>query len=165
MKRLLVAMLLLYPVCAAAETYEWTDERGTVNFTEDLGKVPKKYRKKAKVLGVDDSAAPMSSVSPEPGLAKPKVDDSQPVRKLYGGRDESAWRRDFLAANHDLQSAETELAALRDRLRDTSKMSRSEYLSIQNTIKHAEARVLERRRKLDLLREKADRFDVPLDLR
>jgi len=165
MKRLLVALLLLYPLSALAETYEWTDERGTVNFTEDLGKVPKKYRKRVKVLGAEESPAPKSSVAPEPEPAQPKADEAQKGKKLYGGRDESAWRKDFLTANGELESAESELSALRERLQDTSKMSRSEYLAIQNTMKHAESRVARQQRKLDSLRENADRFGVPAGVR
>ena len=66
MKKLLVLLLLLYPLSAVAVTYEWTDEKGTVNFTEDLGNVPKKYRKKVKVLGADEGGAPQIIESAEP---------------------------------------------------------------------------------------------------
>ena len=165
MKRLLVALLLIYPLSASADTYQWTDDRGTVNFTEDYGKVPKKYRKKMKVQGDEGGAAPQSSVSPEPEMDKPKSEEAEPGKKLYGGKDERVWRRDFDAAAYDLQSAEAELEALHGRLKDTSRMSRSEYLAIQNTLKHAESRVQGMQRKLDLLRETADRYGVPMDFR
>jgi len=33
MKKLLVLLLLVYPLSASAVTYEWTDDGGTVSFT------------------------------------------------------------------------------------------------------------------------------------
>ena len=163
MKRLLVMMLLLYPMSAAAETYQWTDEQGTVNFTEDLGRVPKKFRKKAKRLG-DDSGVPQVSETTEQVQGKSKSVEDQKA-KLYGGKNESTWRRDFVTANFDLQQSEAELADLRRRLIDTSKMSRSEYLSIQASIKHGESRFEQMKKRLDLLTESAGRLGVPMEWR
>jgi hypothetical protein len=159
MKRLLAVMLLLYPLSALAETYQWTDDRGTINFTEDLGRVPKKYRKKVKLLDGVDSPLPPSAVIAEPAKGEEKR------KKLYGGKDESAWRGEFSEATADLRQTESELAGLQGRLVDTSQMSRSEYLMIQNTIKVAESRLQQQKMKLDLLRENANLLDVPMDYR
>ena len=164
MKKLLVLLLLLYPLSAIAETYQWTDERGTVNFAEDLGKVPKKFRKKAKRLGAD--AEPVQIInesSADP--AKAKKDEPEAGKKLYGGKDEAAWRREFSQAEFNLKNAETDLATLKGRLRDTSTMSRSEYLSIQNSIRYAEDRVQTQRKRLEQLQESADRLGVPAEYR
>jgi hypothetical protein len=165
MKKLLLLLLLIYPLTALAETYEWVDERGTVNFAEDLGKVPKKYRKKAKRLGGDEPAAESAAPAAAPEAAKAKGMEEKGEKKSYGGKDELAWRREFLQANSNLQSAQTELDTLKARLSDTSRMSRSEYLIIQNSIKHAEVRVQELQKKLDQLNSSADRYDVPADFR
>ncbi|UPU34438.1 DUF4124 domain-containing protein [Geomonas paludis] len=164
MKKLLVLLLLLYPLTAAAETYQWTDERGTVNFADDLGQVPKKYRKKARRLGQEDtSPRVIESGAAEP--AKAKGEDAQGAKKLYGGKDETVWRREFLQAEFNLKNAQTDLATLKGRLADTSRMPRSEYLAIQNSIKYAEDRVQAQQQKLDQLRESADRLGVPPEYR
>lgn len=164
MKKLLILLLLLYPLSALAETYEWTDQEGTVHFTEDLGQVPKKFRKKAKRLGSEE-AAPASSATGEPARGAGKGEEESKGKKLYGGKDETAWRTAFRRANGEMQQAESELATLKDRLKDTSTMSRTEYLSVQNTIKHTETVLKERQRKLDALQREADREGVPSDLR
>jgi len=165
MKKLLVVMLLLYPLSALAVTYEWTDESGTVNFAEDLGKVPKKYRKKARTVG-DTGGAPEITEITEPVKGKPKGDGEQNGKKqLYAGKDENAWRKEFLASKYGVQQSESELSDLRGRLTDTSKMSRSEYLAIQNTIKNAESRLEQQQKRADQLRESADRLGVPMQWR
>lgn len=167
MKRLLVALLLVYPISAMAQTYEWTDQQGTVHFTEDLGSVPKKYRKKVKKLGGDEGGVSQTTTTSEPapakGEAKPEGADN--AKKVYGGKDEAAWRNAFKAAKGDVERTESELATLRGRMRDTSSMSRSEYIAIQNTTKHTEVRLQEMQRRLQLLQQSADRAGVPLDVR
>lgn len=169
MKKLLVAMLLLFPLPALAETYQWTDESGTMNFAEDLGKVPKKYRKKARLVGDEGGGAPKvteESVAAEPAKGgKPKADQEEPGSKLFGGKDGNAWRKEFLAARYNMQQSESELADLKGRLGDTSKMSRSEYLSIQAGIKHLETRLQQQQKKMEQLKESADKAKVPAELR
>jgi Domain of unknown function (DUF4124) len=54
-KRLLV--FLLAATVAQAETYKWTDNDGTVHFSDSLGKVPADYLKSAKPLGMDTKGA------------------------------------------------------------------------------------------------------------
>jgi hypothetical protein len=165
MKRLLVAMLLLFPMSALAGIYEWTDDHGTVNFAEDLGKVPKKYRKKAKLIADETGAAQTSVIGEEKPGEKPKAAEEIQKKKAYAGKDESAWRREFGMAKKELQVGETNLAELQARLRDTSTMSRTEYLQIQNTIKQQEIHVQGLRRKVEQLEESADRAGVPADVR
>jgi len=164
MKKLLVALLLLYPLSAMALTYEWTDENGTVNFTEDLGKVPKKYRKKAKVLGAEESG-PQTTVEPGEPAKKTKPEAAGEKKKLYGGKDEQSWRKEFALAKAEVKSTESELANLHGRLEDTSKMSHGEYLAIQNTIKHNEIKLQGQQKKLNELQESADRAGVPAEFR
>jgi hypothetical protein len=172
MKKLLVAMLLLFPLSALGETYQWTDDRGTVNFAEDLGRVPKKYRKKAKPLGDAGVVAPQSSApqSADKGAEPaPKVQGKREgelkEKQLFGGKDEVAWRREFLAARHSVKLAESDLADLQLRLSDTSKMSRTEYLSIQSGVKQLEVRVQQQQKRFDQLREQADKLMVPQEWR
>src|SRR5512139_1630393 len=46
--------------------YEWTDDRGIVNVTDDISKVPDKYRSRAKKLGRSDAVQEgQGAVSPQ----------------------------------------------------------------------------------------------------
>jgi hypothetical protein len=161
MKKMLVLLLLLYPLSALAVTYEWTDQSGTVNFTEDLGKVPKKYRKKVKVLGADESGAPQ--IIEEHASGKTKEAGTPKEKNAPGGRDETGLRREYAAAKSNLQSTEDELTEMRRRLADTSKMSRTEFLSLQNTVKQREFRAQEQKVKLESAREAAQKAGVALE--
>jgi hypothetical protein len=165
MKKLLVLLLLLYPLTAGAETYQWTDAGGTVNFTEDLGKVPKKYRKKVKVLGADEGSAPRVVETAAPEKEKPKAKDAGvKQKKALAPKEESTLRMDYAAASANLKATEHELADLRARLADTSKMSRSEFLSLQNTVKQEEYRLQDQKKKQDQLRLNAEKAGVILEM-
>jgi hypothetical protein len=168
MKKLLVLLLLMYPLSASAQTYEWVDQAGTVNFTEDLGKVPKKYRKKVRVIGGDESGAPQIIEGSEPVKGTPKdaaaqKDGGKEKKTTTVTKEDAALRADYDAAKATLQATEQDLADLRARLGDTSKMSRNEFLTIQNTVKQNENRVKDQKKKLEQLRDKADKTGVNLD--
>lgn len=167
---LVAAVLLLVAMPVQATIYKWVDRRGTINFTEDLGQVPPEYRSRAVV--VDEGAPPAEVIEvPEAGKVKEKgttpaqAAQEQKKPKMYGGKDVATWKKEFAEAKWRLRSAEDDLAALRNRLTDTSNMSRPEYLGIQMSIKNDEARVSELREKLDALKKSADEAGVPAEAR
>jgi hypothetical protein len=174
---IIVAILVMFAVPAAAVTYEWVDDQGTVNFTEDLGNVPPKYRKKARVVGAEDETAPPAT-SETKEAAKPAqkpegtgqtpeqpAAEKKDLKKAYGGKSAEAWQAEFTKINGDIKAEEVQLVQLRGRLSDIGKMSRVEYLSILNTIKNSENRILGLRKKRDALNEEANKAEVPADIR
>lgn len=176
MKTILLLSLFLFAVPAHAVTYQWLDDGGTVNFAENLGSVPKKHRKNVKVLGVDDSSAPQvmevedgakekprgeagrAALKDEPAL---KDDRKKPI--TYGGKDAAAWKTEYKKLNGDVKAAEEQLDHLKARLSDSSKMSRTEYLTIQHSIKNTEVRLTSLRSKLDAFNASAAKAEVPPD--
>ena len=48
-----VFVFLLSPVPAIADIFEWTDDQGNTHFSDNIGSVPEKYRKKARRLTTD----------------------------------------------------------------------------------------------------------------
>ena len=177
---LVVIIMAFFAVPALAETYTWKDDQGTVNFADDLGKVPKKYRKKAKIVGEEEPApAEVQEEKEKPAVQKqtggglgdaPQGNNGgTPAAKVnkkavYGGKDASAWKSEFSGVNAELKANERQLVEFRNRLKDTSGMSRSQYLSIQNTIKSLEYTILGLRKKQDDLKQEADKAGVPAEL-
>lgn len=169
----LVVTLLLYAVSASGTMYSWVDDQGTISFTEDYGCIPKKFRKKAKVVGEDEPetvepAEPVHQKSKPLDEVKLEVKEKAAVERRevqYGGKDASVWKGEFGKLNADLKTAEDQVVQLRGRLADTSKMSRTEYLSIQMSLKNVETRVLELRKKRDELVAAANKAMLPEDCR
>jgi hypothetical protein len=171
----MVATLLMFAGSAMGTVYSWVDAQGTTNFTEDYGSIPKKYRKKAKVVGGDEqepAAEPQSQKVKTRSPAAPEAQEKSAVsggedtkKPQFGGKDASAWKTEFARTNAELKAAEDQLAQLRGRLADTSKMSRTEYLGIQMTIKNTESHVTELRKQRDALVDAANKAMVPAEYR
>ncbi|HEY6872415.1 MAG TPA: DUF4124 domain-containing protein [Geobacteraceae bacterium] len=176
MKKFMVFIVLaLFAAPALAETYTWTDDQGVVNFADDLGSIPKKFRKKAKVVGEEEpppaevqEGSDKPAVQPQKGAGqegREVAPAKKPAKKaMYGGKDATTWKNEFASARANLKAAEDQLTDNRNRLNDTSVMSRTDYLNIQSTIKSIETSVLRLRKQLDDLKKDAEAAGVPPEL-
>lgn len=174
MVKICSVLVLLVFTCAGsslAETYKWVDDKGTVNFADDLSQVPKKYRKKVRTMGdmgpsAAEPADPFGESRPVKGaesspVAGGKGEESGKKDTLYGSKSGEAWKGEFSALRADIAATDSQIAELNGRLSDTGGMSRTEYLSIQNTMKNLRYHREEANRKLDALNEAASRAGVP----
>ena len=96
--------------------YEWTDDRGIVNVTDDLSKVPDKYRSKARKLGQSGTGqggqeviSPQVPSAPEAGPGP--AEQSDEVRK-------ARWQRRMRDAKQRLADAEDRYRNLNQRKAD-----------------------------------------------
>lgn len=178
MRRIILMLLILtMPAVCSAEIYKWIDEKGEYNFADDLGKVPKKYRDKVlqtdkaepavEVLEkVEPETAPKKSGESKGEAAATGENKTAPKAKpLYGGKDGEGWKRDFARQKNELKSLEEQSDGIRERMAKPDKMSRGEYLSLQNTVRDLEVRIGISRKKLQSLSDAADRAEVPEDFR
>ena len=164
-------LLGMFAGTVGAETYSWVDSSGTVHFTEDISQVPKKYLKKVRVRGdvspvvpggMENSAespAGVDKVSPAP------VESAEKKEVLYGNRSGKSWKSDFDTLRAEIGATDDQIAELNSRLADTSKMSRTDYLSIQSSIRNYQFRRGQLENKLNTLNDQASRAGVPGEFR
>ena len=168
---IVLVCVLAVPLVASAEIYRWVNERGVVSFTDSLGNIPEKFRAKAQLI--DAPVPPVQEVVMESGGSKAKPDaddkgdrkeagDDQKKKKLFGGKDEATWKKEADRVNFEVSDTEKQIAEMRDRLGDTSKMSRTEYLSLQNSIKLLEQRLDGQKAKRDSFLDTARKAGAPL---
>jgi hypothetical protein len=111
-----------------ADTYTWTDEKGTVFYTDDPGSLPKEIRKKARKVdaaAIDDQAKPDTAEPNGEGdeTAKPAPPPSgSPSREIngngvYGGKTYGQWQRE----NDERLAAMTEVRRKIDELAEKIK--------------------------------------------
>jgi hypothetical protein len=174
MQKVAVCTLLLLGMfvgTVGAETYTWVDSSGTVNFTEDLSQVPKKYLKKVRVRS---DVSPTISVvtenavepaSPAPVGAKDPEQSSEKKEVLYGNKSGKSWKTDFATLRAEIGATDDQVAELNSRLGDTSKMSRTDYLGIQSSIKNFQFHRDELVKKMKSLNDEASRAGVPSEFR
>ncbi len=165
-------------VSVQAATYKWVDDQGTLNFTEDPGNIPQKYRKKATIVGDEVPAVnPVVETkesgntvkapekAPEPAATKGAAPaEKQEKKVIYGGKDENAWRSEFGRLRGELKSIDEQLGAKRALFSDPSKLSRTQYKTLEYEIKNLEQRWNDLLAKLKSLRDEATREGVPPEI-
>jgi len=169
-----VLMTVTMAVPSMAAIYTWEDERGVVNFAEDYGQIPQKFRKKARIVG-EDTEETFEMESPAPDIKeKPKTSGDLPKevspaasdnRKVFGGKDERAWRQEFAMLKAELKSIQNQIDAVNSRLAKSDQMSRSEYRILENTKKLLEEQQSAAKNKFEKFSADAQRAGVPPDLR
>lgn len=135
MKQLMVtAALLLLPLSAGATTYSWTDARGTMHFTDDIGAVPKQHRARALRQAAGESAPPAAVTTPDakptesaapavaptgasvPPTAPQGTTAAEPVvtpATRFGDRTAAEWQTEF----RDLRQKLTQIQQQQEQLR------------------------------------------------
>jgi predicted nucleic acid-binding Zn-ribbon protein len=78
---LFFGLFLITPYLSSEEVYRWTDEKGTIHFTDDVSKIPEKFRREAEGIDVaderdqGDGKIRESGKSGESGKRKDRVKD------------------------------------------------------------------------------------------
>ena len=99
---MILIALMLFALPVLAETYVWEDDQGTVNFADDLGKVPKKYRKKAKIVGEEEPPPQEKGEGKEPPAAERKTTSEKgQVNKAAAAAEEQRGKNDPAARQRE----------------------------------------------------------------
>jgi hypothetical protein len=178
---LLVVLVFSFPGLSNADTYQWTDNQGVVNFTDNLDNVPKKYRTKIKVTPSVDSAngAQNSATTgtPTESGGKSEVTATTPAApegpKLYGGHNEGWWKSRYSALRGEMKSLQDNLPAKRDDLEKlrrkltlyTYSRNRVAYQDKLAEIKRDEERITVLTDQLASLDSEAATAGIPFDWR
>jgi len=96
-----------------ADTYSWTDDNGTVNFTENRGDIPRKYRKQVKRL--DDMSPDEPIIKSIPPKITPQTEGEKSPSKVgdsitkYNGKTYDQWKQ-------ELNERETSMSDIRKKI-------------------------------------------------
>ena len=174
MRRIVITLLLIaVPIICSAEIYKWVDEKGQTGFSDDLGKVPKKFRDKAVVTEQEQQAVEIIEKAEPAKVTKKGSDQSATAddkgkgkpKPVFGGKDGDAWKQDFARQKHEIKSLEDQAVGIKERMADGSKVSRGEFLTLQNTAKDLDVRIGKAKQKLEALNDAADKAEVPAEFR
>ena len=99
----LLLFVLVTPV-SAATVYKWVDEKGVVNFTDDLNNVPSAYQNQVEVKEyLTEGGSPLTTTErPSPSIAPAPKEE---MRADIHGRDETWWRERVRPWNELLREA------------------------------------------------------------
>jgi len=169
------AMFAVFFSSAYADTYQWVDEKGVVNFTDNPENVPEKYLKKVRIIRSErvepEEAASAPAVS-TPSISQPTA-ESSPRANLYGGHDESWWRSRYASLRSEIKALQDGLPAKREELENlrrklvvyTFARNREAYQAKLAEIQQDEARINDLTAQLAKLDSEASAAGVPFSWR
>ena len=122
---ILILLLLVLPsISHAADIYKWVDKDGTVNFADDLNKVPPEYRDQVKTEKVIESE---KIQSPTPGPAS--VQKTGEEKRDAHGRGEQYWRETVRPWKQQLKQAQEDYKNTNYKIEDALEMVKGRFLS------------------------------------
>jgi Domain of unknown function (DUF4124) len=121
---ILILFLFLPSISGAAEIYKWLDKDGSVNFTDDLSKVPPEYRDQVKTEEVRDS---QKTQTPTPGPAS--VQKTKEEKRDALGRGEEYWRETVRPWKKQLKQAQEDYNNTNIKIDDALETLKGRYYS------------------------------------
>jgi hypothetical protein len=152
---ILVGMITLPFVAGGQEIYQWVDEKGTVHFTDDLGKIPEKYQDQMKERKTSPEPAPSPSPSTRPPQSKAPPEPSVEKKDILGRgedwwRDKAMeWRQKLVKAQKDYAAAQTALKAKEKELAESIYKPDSFKRRLQAEIKVLEEKANDQKNQVD----------------
>ncbi len=158
---------LMTPFLICAEVYRWTDDRGTIHFTDNYYNVPSSYREQKKVEIRRD-------IQEEETPLEPQRDKEEQVKAYRYGQEEAWWREKVRPWEEQLEEASEDYTLVhKELLEESSKLIRRKFGSHQqfkSTVlglerikkersKH-EARIIEAEGMLEKLSRKAEESGI-----
>jgi hypothetical protein len=121
---LFLLLLVFASISPAAEIYKWVDKDGSVNFADDLNKVPPEYRDRVKAEKVTDSEETQPST---PGPASPRKTKEE--KRDIQGRGEEYWRETVRPWKKQLKQAQEDYDKTNMKIDDALEALRGRYYS------------------------------------
>ena len=164
-----VGMLLLVAAYAGAETYSWTDENGTYNFTDDLSNVPKKYRAQVEKRG-DQGEQPSLEPEVKDAAAPPPAQKGNGTRGLadnglYGGKSAEDWQRQMRPLYAEVKRLEQQLVELESLMKNPVGISRARFDALPQEFREAQKQYNEALKSYNDLNDAANPTGLPPEFR
>jgi len=176
-----IPMRVAFPAQNGADSglYQWTDEGGTVHYSDNPLKIPGKYEKGVKIRdSIKGKNSPDQTQKEKTAMQKPANTTGQ----LYGGHDEKWWRNRFSYLTAEIRMKKETLSEKQARLKKVHfkkvvsasigkptvlagnpRKNRAAYQELYHEIKSDEEMVAALEKELETLNAEASIAGVPLD--
>lgn len=132
---LFIFFLISPPV--SAQIYRWSDEKGAVHFTDDITKIPEKYRPKVERIGASEENLEIKKEGDAPIKKKEDIYKDQLGRgEDYWKNRVEEWKKRLRTAQDRMESARVKYNELTERFNDSrSSVERSQLRSQRDLVK------------------------------
>ena len=150
-----IALTVYCAVSLGQETYQWVDEKGTVHFTDDVGKIPEKYQDQVKEKKTPKEPAPAPSPSIRPPQSKAPPEPAVEKKDILGRGEEwwrdkaMEWKQKLIQAQKDYAAAQAALKAKEKELEEAKFKPKSFQRKLQDEVKVLEEKANAQKNQVD----------------
>ena len=177
-----IFLLVLLGICSAqslcAETYSWTDENGTMNFTENYSSIPVKFRKKVlkrEEVEYEKPSTPSVVIRDNP-VKSEKVQSEKQIGAIsnqlkaepkgtFGGKTGQEWSSEFRAKELEISLLAQKIRQAEELLKKPTGLNKDQINHLPQEIVSLVAQRNEAIKRYNLLNELANRAVVPPEFR
>ena len=152
---ILFLLLVLVSICDAAVIYKWVDKNGSVNFTDDISKVPPEYRDQIQTEETKDIEKTQT-----PSGAPASIQKTGEEKRDVHGRGEEYWRELVRPWKKQLMQAQEDYKNTNVKIDDAIEVVKGRFLSkTQYNFKRQEVdRLMEERKVYEARIEEANKM-------
>ncbi len=117
---LLIIFSFFISTSGFAQTYKWVDDKGVVHFTDDITKIPDKYRPKADKIGMPEEKSEIKIESdPSPKRKEDAYKDQLGRGEEYWKGRVEEWKKKLRAAQEKMDQARIKYNELTEKFNDS----------------------------------------------
>ncbi|MDI7258657.1 MAG: DUF4124 domain-containing protein [Thermodesulfobacteriota bacterium] len=140
---LLIILSIFISTPGFAQVYKWVDDKGGVHFTDDMTKIPDKYRPKAEKIGMSEKKSEIKIES------DPSSKRKEDVYRDQLGRGEEYWKNRVGEWNKKLKMAQEKTESSRMKYNElTERINDSKSTAERNNL----------RKERDQIKQEMDRY-------
>jgi tRNA/tmRNA/rRNA uracil-C5-methylase (TrmA/RlmC/RlmD family) len=121
---ILFLLLVLVPISNAAVIYKWVDKNGSVNFTDDISKVPPEYRDQIQTEETKDIEKTQT-----PSSAPASIQKTGEEKRDVHGRGEEYWRETVRPWKKQLKQGQEDYQNTNIKIEDAIEVAKGRFLS------------------------------------
>lgn len=159
--------LLLFTSPAPAQVYQWEDEEGTLHMTDDLKKIPEKYREGMREIVLPDEETEEEEAASGPAGTDAAKADLPTAQRDNQGHDREWWQARVNGWRQKKGDAERKLAEANGRLGKIRRVNptvalKQEEAAVREEIRRRQGEIKEAERMLkEQLPEEARKAEAP----
>jgi hypothetical protein len=177
-----ILVLILAGMCLAtplfAETYSWTDENGTMNFTENYSSIPLKYRKKTLKREEIEYSKPLTTdVTPiskdinggntqsEKQINVLSKQSKAEPKGMFGGKRGQEWSSEFRAKELEISILAQKIRQAEELLNKPTGLNKDQINRLPQEIVSLVTQRNEAIKRFNVLNDSANSAGVPAEFR
>jgi len=125
----LIILFIFISTPGYAQVYKWVDDKGVVHFTDDVTKIPDKYRSKTDKMGMsEEKSETKTGTDPSPKKKEDAYKDQLGRGEEYWKNRVEEWKKKMRMAQEKIEGARVKYNELTEKFNDSRSSAERNHL-------------------------------------